>query len=100
VGEVVDMSDEDLLKIRNFGERSLSELKEKLAGLNIPSILNPTDESTEDRSQLGVPEVFSDDLSELMGSLEIQDPQSSLDESDQLSEFIPEIADDLDEEEE
>ena len=100
VGEVVDMSDEDLLKIRNFGERSLSELKEKLAGLNIPSVLNPTDESTEDRGQLGVPEVFSDDLSELMGSLEIQDPQSSLDESDQLSEFIPEIADDLDEEEE
>ena len=98
VGEVVDMSDEDLLKIRNFGERSLSELKEKLAGLNIPSILNPTDESTEDRSQLGVPEVFSDDLSELMGSLEIQDPQSSVDESDQLSEFIPEITDDLDEE--
>ena len=100
VGEVVDMSDEDLLKIRNFGERSLSELKEKLAGLNIPSVLNPTDESTEDRSQLGIPEVFSDDLSELMGSLEIQDPQSSVDESDQLSEFIPEITDDLDEEEE
>lgn len=100
VGEVVDMSDEDLLKIRNFGERSLSELKEKLAGLNIPSVLNPTEESTEDGGQLGVPEVSSDDLSELMGSLEIQDPQSSLDESDQLSEFIPEIADDLDEEEE
>ena len=100
VGEVVDMSDEDLLKIRNFGERSLSELKEKLAGLNIPSVLNPTDESTEDGGQIRVPEVFSDDLSELMGSLEIQDPQSSLDESDQLSEFIPEIADDLDEEEE
>ena len=100
VGEVVDMSDEDLLKIRNFGERSLSELKEKLAGLNIPSVLNPTDESTEDGGQLGVTEVSSDDLSELMGSLEIQDPQSSLDESDQLSEFIPEIADDLDEEEE
>ena len=100
VGEVVDMSDEDLLKIRNFGERSLSELKEKLAGLNIPSVLNPTNESTEDGGQLGVTEVSSDDLSELMGSLEIQDPQSSLDESDQLSEFIPEIADDLDEEEE
>ena len=100
VGEVVDMSDEDLLKIRNFGERSLSELKEKLAGLNIPSVLNPTDESTEDGGQLGVAEVSSDDLSELMGSLEIQDPQSSVDESDQLSEFIPEITDDLDEEEE
>ena len=38
VGEVVDMSDEDLLKIRNFGERSLLELKEKLSGLNIEKL--------------------------------------------------------------
>ena len=31
VGEVLDMSDEDLLKIRNFGDKSLNELREKLA---------------------------------------------------------------------
>jgi DNA-directed RNA polymerase subunit alpha len=31
VGEVLDMSDEDLLKIRNFGDKSLTELREKLA---------------------------------------------------------------------
>lgn len=30
VGEVLDMSDDDLLKIRNFGEKSLEELREKL----------------------------------------------------------------------
>lgn len=35
VGEVLDMSDEDLLKIRNFGEKSLFELQEKLAGRGI-----------------------------------------------------------------
>lgn len=31
VGEVLEMSDEDLLKIRNFGEKSLSELRTRLA---------------------------------------------------------------------
>lgn len=31
VGEVLEMSDEDLLKIRNFGEKSLSELRGRLA---------------------------------------------------------------------
>lgn len=100
VGEVVDMSDEELLKIRNFGERSLSELKEKLSGLNIPSTLDSTKESTEDEGQVEVADVSPTDLSELMGSLEVHDPQSNLDESGQLSEFIPELSDDLGEEEE
>ena len=31
VGEVLDLSDEDLLKIRNFGDKSLKELRGKLA---------------------------------------------------------------------
>ena len=31
VGEVLEMADDDLLKIRNFGEKSLTELREKLA---------------------------------------------------------------------
>ncbi len=31
VGEVLEMSDEELLKIRNFGEKSLSELRSRLA---------------------------------------------------------------------
>lgn len=31
VGEILEMSDEELLKIRNFGEKSLTELREKLA---------------------------------------------------------------------
>lgn len=29
-GEALEMSDEELLRIRNFGEKSLAELKEKL----------------------------------------------------------------------
>jgi DNA-directed RNA polymerase subunit alpha len=31
VGEVLEMSDDDLLKIRNFGDKSLEELRQKLA---------------------------------------------------------------------
>ena len=31
VGEVLEMSDEDLLKIRNLSQKPLEELKEKLA---------------------------------------------------------------------
>ena len=31
VGEVLEMSDDELLKIRNFGEKSLGELREKMA---------------------------------------------------------------------
>ena len=31
VGEVLEMSDDELLKIRNFGDKSLTELREKLA---------------------------------------------------------------------
>lgn len=35
VGEILEMSDDDLLKIRNFGEKSLAELKEKMAARGI-----------------------------------------------------------------
>ena len=67
VGEVLEMSDDDLLKIRNFGEKSLVELQEKLAehgvtGTNIG------------RSVLGglsVPELSPDDLGELIGGGEV-----------------------------
>ena len=37
VGEVLEMSDEELLKIRNFGEKSLSELRSRLAEQGVDS---------------------------------------------------------------
>ena len=37
VGEVLEMSDDELLKIRNFGEKSLSELRSKLAEQGVSS---------------------------------------------------------------
>jgi DNA-directed RNA polymerase subunit alpha len=43
VGEVLDMTDADLLKIRNFGEKSLHELRDKLVELGVGS---PAEEIT------------------------------------------------------
>ena len=67
VGEVLEMSDDDLLKIRNFGEKSLDELKEKLIEHGI------TD--TPGGSSGAVDDISPEDLGELMGDEET-DPES------------------------
>jgi DNA-directed RNA polymerase alpha subunit len=59
VGEVLEVSDEELLKIRNFGEKSLVELKEKLADHGV------TGQS--DGPAGSVPDISPEDLGELMG---------------------------------
>ena len=64
VGEVLEMSDDDLLKIRNFGEKSLFELHEKLAEHGITSGGREFQPSSE---ALAVPSISADDLDELMG---------------------------------
>ena len=64
VGEVLEMADEDLLKIRNFGDKSLDELKEKLAE---HGIISPRGESLEPDDVIGVGAFTAEDLSELMG---------------------------------
>jgi hypothetical protein len=59
VGEVLEMSDDELLKIRNFGEKSLVELKEKLAEHGVTDLM--------DVSGGSVPDISPEDLGELMG---------------------------------
>ena len=64
VGEVLEMSNEDLLKIRNFGEKSLFELQEKLSEHGITGggpATEPPFPATE------VPTISAEDLDELMG---------------------------------
>lgn len=65
VGEVLEMSDDDLLKIRNFGEKSLFELQEKLAEHGVTSggwrQGNPPQGAE-------VSAISAEDLDELMGS--------------------------------
>jgi DNA-directed RNA polymerase subunit alpha len=64
VGEVLELSDEDLLKIRNFGEKSLYELHEKLAEHGITSGRPDLDA---DESTADTPSLSAADLDELMG---------------------------------
>jgi DNA-directed RNA polymerase subunit alpha len=73
VGEVLEMSDDELLKIRNFGEKSLVELQEKLAEHGITS---PTEGGDFGGDASGVGVITSDDLTELMGGGDEGDPGS------------------------
>ena len=66
VGEVLEMSDEDLLKIRNFGEKSLTELHEKLIEHGIATGGFEADPSN--MADAGIPSFSTEDLDELMGS--------------------------------
>ena len=59
VGEVLEMSDDELLKIRNFGQKSLDELKQKLAEHGVTNLLDGAGGS--------VPDISPEDLGELMG---------------------------------
>jgi len=68
VGEVLEMSDEDLLKIRNFGDKSLVELQEKLAE---HGIVGPGSPSANEGEARPLPELTADDLGELMGGGEV-----------------------------
>ena len=60
VGEVLQMSDQDLLKIRNFGEKSLTELREKLAE---QGITNPYTETETDSDALDLEAIAVDNSS-------------------------------------
>ncbi|MDP7588200.1 MAG: DNA-directed RNA polymerase subunit alpha [SAR202 cluster bacterium] len=59
VGEILEMSDDELLKIRNFGEKSLVELKEKVAEHGVTDLSHGAGGS--------VPDISPEDLGELMG---------------------------------
>ncbi len=39
VGEVLEMSDEDLLKIRNFNDKTLQELRQRLSDMGLSASL-------------------------------------------------------------
>ncbi|HEU0022518.1 MAG TPA: DNA-directed RNA polymerase subunit alpha [Dehalococcoidia bacterium] len=75
VGEVLEMTDDDLLKIRNFGDRSLEELREKLAERGIGSYPKDSDEiadsdlfPTETLSPMGMSEPSTRETQDLVGS--------------------------------
>jgi DNA-directed RNA polymerase subunit alpha len=89
VGEVLEMTDDDLLKIRNFGDRSLEELRDKLAERGIASYPKDSDElsdndlfPTEALSAMGMEDQADEDIHDLVGS--VNDFDSEIDEEEPL----------------
>jgi DNA-directed RNA polymerase subunit alpha len=106
VGEVLEMSDDELLKIRNFGDKSLEELREKLVQRGITA---PGKEFVDGSETLGaLPGLSSQDLGELMGIGEappapvarsVDLPEEPGEEED-LADWPSEVSADEDEEDE
>ena len=75
VGEVLEMADDELLKIRNFGDKSLVELRDKLAERGItPQRGTPADDGdsfkkldTETGPLDAIPNLTPEDMGELIG---------------------------------
>ena len=89
VGEVLEMADEDLLKIRNFGEKSLTELREKLAERGIGA--QPEDDASLDEA---VADTDSDADGGALSAEEIKDLLGAGDATESTSD-LPEDAADL-----
>ena len=94
VGEVLEMSDDDLLKIRNFGEKSLVELHEKLVE---HGITGARPEAPADISAAIAPDLSVDDFDELIGAgtnvatlpsgMTLEEPEDSSADPDDAEDF-------------
>ena len=104
VGEVLEMADDDLLKIRNFGEKSLVELRDKLAERGItPQRGGPSEDGPDQLEQL--PGLSADDIGELIGGTETpvaetDDENSPVDDEDEDEEDVVDDWEESDEDEE
>ena len=93
VGEVLEMSDDELLKIRNFGEKSLVELREKLAEHGVTGL--------PDGPAGSVGDISPEDLGELMGDeREDSDSPSDLPAGMSVEDGTEDDGDDFDEDRE
>jgi hypothetical protein len=100
------MPDEELLKIRNFGEKSLTELREKLIerGITPPEGNSPVAALAEGAHEDGmdvagaVSSLSPEDLGELIGSTEGPSPMADEDDgnNDSEGELVGGEDDDLD----
>lgn len=90
VGEVLEMADEELLKIRNFGEKSLVELRDKLAerGITAQRSNAADDLGTADQAALSpliaVSDLSPDEIGELIGGAEAPVALAEMDDDDSL----------------
>ena len=110
VGEILEMSDEELLKIRNFGEKSLTELRDKLSERGIaPNRTEALEAGDQGQpvaavgaSGVGVLEDLSpDDIGELLGggAITMATPELAGEDLDRPGEDDGESDEENDEEE-
>ena len=85
IGEVLEMSDDDLLKIRNFGEKSLAELRRKLAERDVsPSRMEAGGAKEQQPATVAPPtdkaiDLSAADIGELMGAVAVGEALESRD---------------------
>ncbi len=81
VGEVLEKTEEELLEIRNFGEKSLSELYEVLMdnGVDVAAVLADSAQDPEPSLEIVVDQV----VDELLGAEEIEEQPEEDDQSEQ-----------------
>ena len=92
VGEVLEMPDDELLKIRNFGEKSLVELRDKLLERGITTHQATAQEDEADGSQAGeeegsiaaISDLSPEDIGELIVGEETSIPALSPDDLTEL----------------
>ena len=100
VGEVLEMADDELLKIRNFGEKSLVELRDKLVerGITPQRSGSGEDSANEDDPQQLDPlaSLSVGDLGDLIGGIETPVAETS----DETSLTDEEDAEDVDDDQE
>src|SRR5579883_825372 len=108
VGQVLEMSVDDLLGVRNFGHKSLDELRERLAahGLLEHSRLGESSEG-EFAAEEGIPEVAAAEMSYENEREEAEEDEEEYREEDELDDELDEdeyededFEDDYDEDEE
>ena len=100
VGEVLEMADDELLKIRNFGEKSLVELRDKLVerGITPQRSGSGEDSANEDDPQQLDPlaSLSVGDIGDLIGEIETPVAETS----DETSLIDEEDAEDVDDDQE
>ena len=100
VGEVLEMADDELLKIRNFGEKSLVELRDKLVerGITPQRSGSGEDSANEDDPQQLEPiaSLSVDDIGGLIGGIETPVAETG----DETSLIDEEDAEDVDDDQE
>jgi DNA-directed RNA polymerase subunit alpha len=83
VGQVLEMTDDDILAVRNFGRKSLDELREKLASRGFIQPSEATSEGSDEEEELEdevEPEALEEEFEEETRSGDEEEPEAAVTE--------------------